>query len=171
MSFCVPPRAKSWLQTFKFHSPVSPDPLNARSGSESHPPSKNPRSANAMLLRIAASVDVGPFASHPPASYRITSVKLVSNLEVPSCSSARHVLQSSPSHASVGRDYGPTVQSADGASRQTRPRARTRDWRNSVAAAAAKAAVIAFTEPTICRHALQCIDDSLQMLVLLVCRR
>ena len=135
------------------------------------PPSKNPRSANAMLLRIAASVDVGPFASHPPASYRITSVKLVSNLEVPSCSSARHVLQSSPSHASVGRDYGPTVQYADGASRQTRPRARTRDWRNSVAAAAAKAAVIAFTEPTICRHALQCIDDSLQMLVLLVCRR
>jgi len=171
MSFCVPPRAKSWRQTFKFHSPVSPDPLNARSGSESHPPSKNPRSANAMLLRIAASVDVGPFASHPPASYRITSVKLVSNLEVPSCSSARHVLQSSPSHASVGRDYGPTVQYADGASRQTRPRARTRDWRNSVAAAAAKAAVIAFTEPTICRHALQCIDDSLQMLVLLVCRR
>ena len=51
MSFCAPPRAKSWRQTLKFHSLVSPDPSMlarfARSGSQSHPPLKNPRSANA----------------------------------------------------------------------------------------------------------------------------
>jgi len=53
MSFYAPPRAKSWRQTLKFYSPVSPDPLNARSlrsGSQSHPPPlKNSRSANAIL--------------------------------------------------------------------------------------------------------------------------
>ena len=87
MSFCAPPRAKSWrrhctkklrsviiptwhsqwpIRTVKsdcslissmFHSPVtvSPDPLNARSflslgfpKSPHPPPSKNPRSANAL---------------------------------------------------------------------------------------------------------------------------
>jgi len=31
MSFCGPPRAKSWRQTLKFHSSASPDPLNDRS--------------------------------------------------------------------------------------------------------------------------------------------
>ena len=46
MSFCALPRAKSW----QFHSPVSPDPLNARSlrslGFPKSPALKNPRSAN-----------------------------------------------------------------------------------------------------------------------------
>jgi len=51
MSFCAAPRAKCWRQTLKFHSPVSPEPLNARSlrslGFPKHPPPlKNPRSAN-----------------------------------------------------------------------------------------------------------------------------
>jgi len=51
MSFCAPSRAKSWRQTLKFHSPVSPDPLNARSLSslgfpKSLPHKKFPRSAN-----------------------------------------------------------------------------------------------------------------------------
>ena len=55
MSFCAPPRAKSWRQTLKFHSPVSPDPLNARplrslGLPKSPPPSKNPRSANVVLF-------------------------------------------------------------------------------------------------------------------------
>jgi len=49
MSFCAPPRAKS----SQFHSPVSPDPLNARSirslGFPKSPPLKNPRYANVIL--------------------------------------------------------------------------------------------------------------------------
>ena len=53
MSFCAPPRAKSWRQTLKFHSPVSPDPVNARSlrslGFPKSPPLKNPRSANGAV--------------------------------------------------------------------------------------------------------------------------
>ena len=44
MLFCAPPRAKSWRQTLKFHSPVSPDALNARLlrslGFPKSPPSK-----------------------------------------------------------------------------------------------------------------------------------
>jgi len=66
MSFCAFPRAKSWLQTLKFHSPISPDPLNACSlrslGFPKSPPLKSPRSANGVTFEMHRIVDALYFA-------------------------------------------------------------------------------------------------------------
>ena len=61
MSFCAPPRAKSWRQTLKCHSPVSPDPLNARllDRVPKVTPSKNPRSANEVALFLYCKPESG----------------------------------------------------------------------------------------------------------------
>jgi len=59
MSLCVPPRAKSWRQTLKFHSPVSPDPLNTRLlGFPKSPPLKDPRSANVFVWPLMYMMDM-----------------------------------------------------------------------------------------------------------------
>ena len=45
-------------QTLTFHFPVSPNPTNARSGSQSHPSLQHPRSANAFCCQY---VSIGSF--------------------------------------------------------------------------------------------------------------
>ena len=64
MLFCAPPRAKSWRQTLKFHSPVRPDTLNARLlrslGFPKSPPSKKSQIRQWIFARYLRRYNTSP---------------------------------------------------------------------------------------------------------------